>query len=161
MSRRELDFAPLHLADALVRAGLELAAVGLEINLAYSPGGTLPRTILELSRVVDLWSALGLPLLVLLTIPGAEGDDCLATRRAEIFPAGFDRRMQRQTLARWLPLLLAKPGVCGVVWNDVREAVEHEFPHGGLFDAQDQPKPAWQCWLEARQAFDPTAGQSP
>lgn len=157
MGRCELDFAPLHLADALVRAGLELAALGLEINLAYCPGGTLPRSILELSRLVGVWASLGLPLLVWLVIPGGSGDDPQAQRRVGLWPGEYGPQRQARLLARWVPLLLAKPGVCGVVWNQWRDAAEHEFPHGGLFDAAEKPKPAWEAWTAARAAFDPTA----
>jgi len=157
MGRRELDFAPLHLADALVRAGLELAALGVEINLAYSPGGTLPRTALELSRLVDVWASLGLPLLVWLVVPGGGAEDRQAQRRAAVWPGEFGPEQQQRLVARWVPLLLAKPGVCGVVWNQWRDGLPHEFPHGGLLDAEDKPKPAWSAWVEARAAFDPTA----
>ncbi len=157
MSRRELDFAPLHLADALVRAGLDLAALGVEINLAYLPGGTLPRTALELSRLVDLWASLGLPLVVFLVVPGGSGDDPRARRRVGVWPGEWGPERQQRYVAGWVPLLLAKPGVCGVVWNQWRDGAEHEFPHGGLLGAEEKPKPAWEAWVEARAAFDPTA----
>ena len=63
MSRQEVDFPPLHFADALIRAGLPVSGIGLEINLGYHPGGTLNRTLLEFSRLLDLWNIFGLPLL--------------------------------------------------------------------------------------------------
>ena len=62
MDRREVDFPPLHFADALVRAGVDLSGLVLEVNLGYRPGCTLPRTPLEFSRHLDYWSLLGLPL---------------------------------------------------------------------------------------------------
>jgi hypothetical protein len=39
-------------------------------------------------------------------------------------------------------LLLAKPAVHGIIWNELSDAKPHGFPHGGLLDAQDRPKPA-------------------
>ena len=78
MRQRESDFPPLHFADALIRAGLGLAGLMLEINVGYSPGGTLPRHPLEFSRLLDAWSLLGLPLWLSLCAPSAYHEDPLA-----------------------------------------------------------------------------------
>lgn len=142
LSRRELDFPPLYFADALVRAGLDLAGVMLEINLGYHPGGTLPRSPLEFSRQLDYWSLLGLPLYVSVTVPSADGDDPLAARRVRLRPGRWTARAQQAWVARYVPLILSKPAVQGVFWNQLYDSQPHEFPHGGLFDPKQQPKPA-------------------
>ena len=41
-----------------------------------------------------------------------------------------------------MPLILAKPSVQGVIRHQLHDSRPHEFPHGGLFDEHDQPKPA-------------------
>ena len=82
MRQRHSDFPPLHFADALVRAGLGLAGLMLEINVGYLPGGTLPRHPLEFSRQLDAWSLLGLPLWLSLCAPSGDHDDPLAQRKA-------------------------------------------------------------------------------
>ena len=43
MRQQHSDFPPLHFADALVRSGLDLGGLMIEINVGYCPGGTLPR----------------------------------------------------------------------------------------------------------------------
>ena len=53
MGRRPVDSPPLGFADALVRAGLDLRALMLEMNLGCFRGGTLPPTELDLSRKLD------------------------------------------------------------------------------------------------------------
>ena len=82
MRQRQSDFPPLHFADALVRAGLGLGGLMLEINVGYCPGGTLPRHALEFSRQLDTWSLLGLPLWLSVSAPSGDGDDPLAQRKA-------------------------------------------------------------------------------
>jgi hypothetical protein len=152
LSRRELDFPPLYFADALARAGLDLAGVMLEINLGYHPGGTLPRAPLEFSRQLDYWSLLGLPLYVAVTAPSAEGDDPRARRQVRVPPGGWTPQRQQHWVARYVPLILAKPFVQGVFWNQLSDAKPHDFPHGGLFDEHDRPKPALESLASIRRA---------
>ena len=65
LGRREMDYPPLHFADALVRANLGLSGLMLELNVGYTPGGTPLRDPLEVSRHLDYWSMLGVPLYIL------------------------------------------------------------------------------------------------
>lgn len=152
LSRRELDFPPLHFADALVRAGLDLSGVMLEVNLGYHPGGTLPRTPLDFSRQLDYWSLLGLPLFVSITVPSADQDDPLANRHVILRPGSWTARAQQAWVARYVPLILSKPSVQGVFWNQLHDSQPHDFPHGGLFDPQQRPKPALRALTSIRQA---------
>lgn len=152
MSHREMDFPPLHFADALIRAGLNLTGLTLEINLDYHPGGTLPRTTLEFSRQLDYWSTLGLPLSVSLTVPSASHDDPLAQRRVKLPPGSWSAKAQQAWVARYVPLILSKPYVQGVIWNQLRDSQPHDFPHGGLFDLRRQAKPALRTLASIRRA---------
>ena len=152
LSRQEMDLPPLYFADALVRSGLELTGLVLEINLDYQPGGTLPRTPLEFSRLLDHWGLLGLPLFVSITVPSGDHDDPLAQRRAKVPPDVWTVQTQQSWVARYVPLILSKPSVEAVFWNQLYDAQPHEFPHGGLFDEHDRPKPALQSLASIRRA---------
>ncbi len=81
MARQDCDLSPLHFADVLVRSGLELSGVGLDINVGYWPGGTYPRDRLDYSRQLDRWSCLGLPLWLTLNVPSSR-----AHRRTSLWP---------------------------------------------------------------------------
>lgn len=146
MSRDDRDPPPLYLADSLIRAGLGVEGVGLEINLGYYPRGTYPRDLLAFSQLLDDWSLLGIPLYLFLTVPSASAADPLArvsTRTlSSAFASGATPRNQARWIEQFLPMLLAKPAVRGVIWNQLRDSEPHLFPHGGLFDEHDQPKPA-------------------
>jgi len=152
LSHRETDLPPLYFADALVRAGLDLRGVVLEINLGYHPGGTLARTPLDFSRQLDHWGLLGLPLFVSLTVPSAADDDPLAQRRVQIARDSWTAAAQQSWVARYVPLILSKPLVQGVFWNQLYDSQPHDFPHGGLFDRHDRPKPALGSLASIRQA---------
>jgi hypothetical protein len=146
--RQDQELTPLHFADTLIRGELGLAGIGLEMNLGYWPGGTLPRDALEVSRQIDRWSQLGVPLVVFLSIPSSGAADPQAQHNTRVVPglvAGGVTPQSQQAMLGWLmPLLLAKQSVQAVIWNDWREDVPHEFPHAGLCDPKGKPKPALQ-----------------
>jgi hypothetical protein len=124
----------------------------LEINVGYFPGGTLPRDLLEFSRQLDHWSLLGLPLHVALCVPSSDNADPLAQIRTKL-PAGvWNPKSQQAWVSRYLPLILAKPYVHGVLWSQLRDYEPHDFPHGGLFDLRRHPKPVLRTLASIRQA---------
>ncbi len=155
LASQDLDLSPLHFADALVRADLGVAGIGLEINLGYWPNGTLPRDALEINRLIDHWGHLGLPLLIFLTVPSSDETDAHARRQANVvsntFPGGVSLESQQETVRDILPLLLSKQSVHAVVWNQMCDDQPHDFPHGGMFDAEKNAKPALQMISQVRQ----------
>ena len=156
LASEQLDLAPLHFADALVRADLGLSGLGLEINVGYHPGGSVHRGPLAISRLVDTWSLLELPLLVALTLPSSAGDDPQANDKIRVLSSGEDEvtpQSQRDWIDRHVPLLLAKNAVQIVVWNQLSDAAPHHYPHGGLLDADDKPKPALEALKKIRRQF--------
>ena len=145
MGRDDYDLSPLNFADALVRAELGLAGIALEMNLGYAPHGSEPRDVLEFGRQIDRFSTLGLPLLVSLTVASSDAADPKARLSDKVIgyaPAGQPSpAAQRAWAEKYVPLLLARQPVQGVLWNQLLDSQPHPFPHGGLFDARDEPKP--------------------
>ncbi|MBP85845.1 MAG: hypothetical protein CMJ64_03870 [Planctomycetaceae bacterium] len=144
LATNERDLSPLHLADLLVRADLGIAGVGVELNIGYSPGGSFPRTPLEYSRQLDRWSALDLPLVVFLSAPSERSETSNAQRAVGNTENAWTPEGQAELADRLVPLILAKPYVQGIVWNQLADTEQHEFAHGGLLDAQSVAKPALQ-----------------
>jgi hypothetical protein len=144
MGRRDVVLSPFDFADAIVRAGLGLTGLGLECNLGFE-GGTFPRDLLAVSRLVDQWSQLTVPLHFAINIPSGEGPDPMAIGhhppRPGIVPGGFDEASQCRLAERLISLLLARPTVQGILWNTASDAEPHEMPHSGVFGADGRPKP--------------------
>ena len=153
LRERHSDLSPLHFADALIRAGLDLGGLMMEVNVGYSPGGTQRRHALEFNRQLEAWSKLGLPLWLSLCAPTGDGDDPLALRKVALPPGSWSPAAQQEFAARYVPLALAKSGVAGVVWDQLRDSQPHDFPHGGLFDTQHQAKPVLQTLAAIRQTY--------
>ncbi len=137
----EMDLPPFHFADALVRADLGLSGVGLELNMGYAQGGTLPRDVLELSRLIDRWSTLGVPLLTFLTAPSSSQSDPLASHNATTVHPQITPELQAEWLEPWLSVLVAKQTVHGLFWNQFTDNEPHRWPHSGLFDVNGTAKP--------------------
>ena len=154
---REAADPPIYLADTLVRAGLGVSAIGLEINMGYYPGGSALRDLLDVSQMIDMWSWVGAPLHIFLSFPSDAGEDPLAQGEAApvsaAAPGGWSPQAQQALVERYVPLLIAKPMVQAVVWNQYRDAEPHHFPHSGLLDAQDRVKPAVQSLAAVRKRF--------
>jgi hypothetical protein len=156
LATEHLDLAPLHFADALVRADLGLSGLGLEINVGYHPGATAHRSPLAFSRLIDTWSLLELPLMISLTLPSSAEKDPLANAKTQVLASeGSEVSVdsQRAWVERFVPLLLAKTPVQVILWNQLSDAAPHYFPHGGLFDAEDTAKPALDALRRVRQQY--------
>jgi hypothetical protein len=154
LASEQLDLAPLHFADALVRADLGLSGLGIEITVGYHPGATPHRSAHAYSRLVDTWGLLELPLMVSLTLPSSAERDPMASPKIQVLSSDANEvtpATQAAWIERHVPLLLAKSPVQVILWNQLSDAVPHHYPHGGLFDAQDQPKLALESLRKIRQ----------
>lgn len=110
MRQQPSDFPPLQFADALVRAGLDLGGLMLEINVSPQPGGTLLRHPLEFSRQLDDWARLGLPLWLSCSAPSADHDD----------PQRSEERRCRPPVGPWWRSSGGRRGSCRWRWPSRR-----------------------------------------
>lgn len=145
-ARGQHKLSPMHFADALIRAGMELSAINIEIGVGYTPSGSPSRDLIDFSRMIDQWTVLGLPLQVTLAFPAGSGPDANVTTDLEVDPRFWRKTIDEQAQAEWiddyLPLLLAKPSVVAVFWNHLSDAQPHRFPHAGLVRREGRAKAA-------------------
>ena len=150
-----MDLTPFQLADTLARSKLGISGFGIELNLGYWPGGSGSRDLLEISRLLDRWSLLGLPLVVFLVTPsGASVDPEAGAQVRPISSSSGDQvtpQGQQALIDRLVPLLLSKQNLHGVVWNRLADAPARDFPHGGLFDVRGKAKPVLDSLTRIRQ----------
>jgi hypothetical protein len=153
LGRRAVDLAPIQFVDQLVRARLDFKAIFLEMNFGCFAGGSLLRSEIEVSRLLDYWGLLGLPLIVGLSLPGGNGADANARQKIDFAAGTWDAAAQQAWAARYVPLILAKPGIHAVIWNQFEDGQPHDFPHAGLITPQGQPKPALRTLAALRAAY--------
>lgn len=143
---KEHTHSPFVFADTLVRSGLKLAALDLEMVMAVMPNGSYCRDLLEASRLMDLYALLGVPLQVTLGYPSSAGPDSLAASDQIVegghWRGGFSAAVQAAWAAEFAALAVCKPSVRSVQWVHASDAEPHVYPHCGLIDAQGNVKPA-------------------
>src|SRR5262249_54566109 len=98
------------------------------------------------SRLIDLYSLLGVPLRITLGYPSAadadpQGDPELAID-AGYWEGGWSPQVQAEWTAACAALALCKPSVRSVQWVHFSGALPHQFPDCGLLAGQPAPKRA-------------------
>lgn len=169
---------PLRFARSLIQAhDRDIAGIGLDLNLNCWPYGTLPRDLIDISDLIDHWQDLEKSLLVRISAPlSSEQDrltefhdglvsnwsypghrsiaqsldasqdtdpDLFGTQVTKLPPNGLEL----------LQMLIAKPSVHGVIWNQASDAINHLFPNAGLFDGNSRPRPLIDCMSRLRQQY--------
>lgn len=138
--------SPLAFADDLIRAGARLGGIELELRTGSLPRGSFPRDVLDVSRLLDLFSILGPPLDVMLGCPAGAGPDPAAQAHGEvIWSPAWRGPPTPEWQAEWgmsaAALALCKPQVRSVTWDHWADAEPHLTPNGGLIAVSGRANP--------------------
>ncbi|MFM9962701.1 MAG: endo-1,4-beta-xylanase [Planctomycetaceae bacterium] len=151
-SRGQHRLTPVQFVDALLRCGVGLAGVNLEIAVGYADRGSSSRDLLDFSRMLDVWSSLEVPLHITLAFPSSNQPDPQSKHGIVQEPNGWKSPWSEEAQAEWidtyLPLLIAKQLVTGIYWTHLSDAAPHDFPNAGLIDAAGRPKKALKALAE-------------
>jgi Glycosyl hydrolase family 10 len=157
MATVERIHSPFVFADTLIRSGMNLAALDVELVMGPTPRGSYCRDLLEASRLLDLYAQLSVPLRVTLGYPSASAADLDADPEMHVgagrWRGGYTPEVQAEWAAAFTPLALCKPYVQGAQWAHLFDAEPHQFPNCGLIDAAGQVKPAVAKLRDVREAY--------
>jgi hypothetical protein len=146
MALEDRTHSPFMFADTLVRSGLNLAALDVEVIMGVTPRGSYCRDVLELSRLIDLYALLGIPLRVTMGYPASQTRDSLADPELRVGAGKWKGDFIPETQEAWAEsfgnLALCKPSVQAVHWIHDSDAEPHLFPNCGLFDGEGKARPA-------------------
>ena len=145
LATEDRAYSPFALADSLIRHDLPLSSLDLELVPGVQPRGSPEHDLLDTSRLLDTYAALDRPLRVTLGCPSAADRDPRADPDLHIHAPGqtpWTPEGQADWAARFAALALCKPYVQAVNWCHFSDANPHQFPHCGLLDAANIPKPA-------------------
>ncbi|MFO0942955.1 MAG: hypothetical protein U0930_19635 [Pirellulales bacterium] len=151
----EQGISPLHFADALIRAELGLSGICLELALDQWPGGSFPRDLLELNRLIDRWSMLGLPLMVQLSSPSQAGSG--TTNRVADWANGLPSNGEINSgivpAEAIVSLLVSKPSIHAIIWDQLTDQFPTSTEASGLWNQQGKAKPILSHLLQLRKNY--------
>lgn len=155
MAQEDCTYSPLIFADTLVRSGLDLGAIDLELVPGIRPRGSYCRDLMEFARLLELYKNLRVPLRLTLAYPADVTADPAADPDLAIdagsWHGGFTPGDQAEWAAAVITLALSEDAVRAIHWADLSDAHPHRFPRSGLFDAQGQPRPVLDPFRAIRQ----------
>src|SRR5579872_876267 len=138
--------SPLTFPDDLMRAGLRLSGLEVEIRPGSRPRGSLPRDLLETARMLNLFGILQLPLEIVLSYPSSARDDSVAkpwgqSIWAPMAECGLTPEGQAEWGASFAALAMCIPHIRAVTWDGWCDADPHLTPSGGIIDDARKLKP--------------------
>jgi len=137
--------SPLTFPDDLIRAGLRVSAVELEIRNGVLPRGSYHRDLLEAHRLMNLYSLLQVPLEIVLSAASNGDADPLGLAGQSIWAPDSDNCPTPEKQSEWgasmAALALCTPHVRSVTWDHWSDSEPHLTPSGGLISADGQTKP--------------------
>jgi hypothetical protein len=146
--------SPMQFVDALLRCGIGLSGVNLEIAVGYQQRGDAPRDLLDFSRLIDQWSMLEVPLHLTLAFPSSSDANANCRKQVDVDTNGWKEPWSGEAQAEWIdgyvPMLMAKQSVVGIYWSHLTDAASHEFPNAGLIDATGATKLGFKSFLKHR-----------
>jgi GH35 family endo-1,4-beta-xylanase len=147
--------SPFIFADNLIRTGLPISAINLEVVMGVKGRGSYARDCLDMSRLLDLYALLGVPLHVTLGYPHSHGTDPEADPELMIgagqWGGEYSPVTQSDWAARFVSLALSKAYVQSVQWTHLSDRVPHVFPNCGLFDANGNAMPTLDVLRQLRE----------
>jgi hypothetical protein len=138
--------SPLTFPDDLMRAGMRLSGLEVEVRAGTVPRGSWPRDLLETARAINLFGILQLPLEIVLSYPSSVQSDPIATLNGQsiwtpMAANGLSADGQAEWGSSFASLALSIPHVRAVTWDNWSDGQPHLTPSGGLVDASGRPKP--------------------
>ncbi len=143
-------FSPFIFTDNLCRAGLNLAAIDIEIVMGSSPNGSFCRDMLETSRLLDLYAVLGMPLTLTLGYPSSKNQGELGDSEFGNWKGAKSHSTQADWAESFTSLALSKRYIQSIHWVELSDDHDSDFPNCGLFDKDWQPKASFACMEKIR-----------
>ncbi|QDV48774.1 endo-1,4-beta-xylanase [Gimesia fumaroli] len=158
LAKGQHQLSPMQFVDAIDRLGVGLSGIDLEFSIGYYPNGSHHHDLLDISKLIDKWSALNLPLHLTLAFPSDdsiidEKNKSISKVQAGQWKTDWSEAAQAEWIDLYLPLLLAKPAVTGVYWSRFRDQDARRFPHSGLINSEGQAKPALKTITKYHQQY--------
>jgi hypothetical protein len=164
-ARNRKSMPPRMYAEMISQAGIALDAYGIRIQMGQPAPGRITRDLASISDLLDQYAGLDKPLAVtavgvpsqVIAPPPARAGDGPSTAAPPPPEPGFWRApWSPETQARWLTqalsVIVGKPYVHSVCWQDLCDSPQADMPGGGLLTESGAAKPAAVALTDLRRA---------
>ena len=145
MSIEHRNHSPFSFAETVVRTGLPIASIALDMVMGTLPRGGYVRDGIETSKMIDQFAFLGKPLKILTGFPSSSDSDLLADSTVRLagghLGLGHSPKWQALWAETMLPLMLSKAAVQEVRWCHLDDRRPHTHPNCGLIDSKGNANP--------------------
>ena len=165
-ARNKKSMPPRMYADMISQAGIALDAYALRVQMGQVGPGRGTRDLMAISDLLDRYAELDKPIAVTavgvpsqLVIPAAaarrEDDEAPPAEQAPPTDPGFwHAQWSPESQARWagqaLGVMIGKPYIHSVCWQDLYDSPAADMPAGGLLTETGVAKPAAGSLVELR-----------
>ena len=157
MALEHRNYSPFSFAETVIRTGLPIASIELDMVMGTMPRGGYLRDVIEVSKMIDQFTFLGKPLRILAGFPSSAKSDFLADPTVKLAGGNFGPCHNPEGQAQWaktmLPMMLCKGGVEELRWCHLDDRRAHTYPNCGLIDADGNPNPALLVLEDIRRKF--------
>ena len=149
LSRCEQALSPFIYLEQLMQEGVRLDAVGVRMLMGDGHGGMVTRDLMEVSRMLDRFFLLELP--VILSNVGAPSEQIGETGGWWHSPWSPNRQASWAT--SMFQLAMSKPYIESLFWSDFFDHEDTIPPGCGLLSEEGRSKPVLQKLLSLRKRF--------
>ncbi len=149
-SKNQRSIPPMIYAEMATQSSVPFDVFGLQLSFGVPRDGCWLRDLFQISMMLDRFAPLGKPVIVTrLAVPSAASD---ATKNGGVWRRAWNDQLQAKWLEAVTNIILSKPFVEAICWNQLLDGESGPIPAAGLFAADFAAKPAFQVWSGMRRA---------
>lgn len=157
MALEHRNYSPFSFAETVIRTGLPIASVELDMVMGTLPRGGYLRDVIEVSKMIDQFAFLGKPIRILAGFPSSGKCDLLADPSIKLDCGNFGLEHSPEGQAQWaktmLPMMLCKGGVEELRWCHLDDRRAHTYPNCGLIDSDGNTNPMLNVLEELKRKY--------
>ncbi len=139
VSFRKHSVEPITFVDRLNQEGIRVDTVGVQFLMGSGRPGQYTRDLMQLSAMLDRFFLMETRVI----ISGMGSPSGLASETGGHWHEGWTPDVQALWAARMFAMVMSKPFVESIVWNNLYDYRGAALPLGGLFDDSGHAKPAY------------------
>jgi hypothetical protein len=161
-ARNKKSVPPRMYADLISQAGIVVDAYALRMQMGQPAPGRATRDLMAMADLLDRYAEMDKPICITAAgapsqaVPApapAPGEPALPAIDPGFWRAAWSPEMQARWVQQAVGVMVSKPYVHSVCWQDLYDSAAADMPAGGLLNEAGAPKPAAAALAELRRSI--------